>query len=135
LGYLLTALYIVTSEVQLERLSSYKFRNPATGENDKTGLASDWALVSLYDEYIKPNSVLLEGFELSIALTGYLSTSELTAGKVWMCSSRGPLLVVLVKNLIIIGTENTIFKTRGIGLESKLGELLLYPFRSIAAYI
>ena len=121
----LIVLYIVASEVLVGNLFSYKFGNTTLEDSKAIGLVSDWALISLENEYIKPNSVSLKGSELSIPISGYLPTTELKVGKVWVCSSRGPQLGVLVRNPTIMGMGGKVFETRGIRLVNELGEYLL----------
>ena len=127
-------LYTVTSEVQLGTLSSYEFGDPASDEGKPIGLVSDWALIELEPDYIKPNSLLLEGSDSRIPVTGYLPAAKLTVGKVWVCSSRGPQLGVLVDSPTIIGMGKNFFETRGIRLVDELGEHLQSSYLWVATY-
>ncbi len=127
-------IFLDSSQEQIGLLSGYKLDAPTITAEKSTGSASDWALIALEDQYIKPNTIQLDGTNKLIPITGYLPTKELTAGKVWVCTSRGPQLGALVQNPTIMGMGGNVFETRGIRLENELSKYMPFSCRCVIAY-
>jgi hypothetical protein len=125
-------LWVDSAKEKIGLLYSFKLDNPTATAGISAGLASDWALISLEDQYVRPNMIKLEGTEKLIPITGYLSMAELKAGKVWVCTNRGPQLGALVQSTTIMGMGRNVFETRGILLEE---ELSTYPCLLVPVYL
>jgi hypothetical protein len=127
-------IFLDSSKEQIGLLSGYNLEAPTITAEKPTGFASDWALIALEDQYIKPNTIQLDGTNKLIPITGYLPTKELTAGKVWVCTSRGPQLGALVQNPTVMGMGGSVFETRGIRLENELSKYMSFSRRCVMAY-
>jgi len=131
-------IYADSSKEQVGLVSGYNLDAPTPTAENPTGLASDWALIALEDQFIKPNVIQLDqsldGTKKSIPITGYLPTKELTAGKVWVCTNRGPQLGALVQNPTIMGMGKSVFETRGIRLGEELSKYMSSIHCCIIAY-
>ena len=123
----------------LGRVAYAQWPNSAHGEdnwvkylNPTSSQGEDWALVEISHPAMTCNTFHVPGAEKPQKVTGYVKTTDLRSGEVWVCAGvSGVQLGFLKSHPASIMMSKSLFVVRSISLERPLGMSFLANLRTI----